>query len=76
MVAIWTGPKAHETILKLMALELVVAGFSQNSARSHTCEGPDLSPAIEWKAAPENTQSFALIVNSRGVASLMWSVPG
>ena len=74
MVAIWTVPKAHETILKLMALELVVAGFSQNSARSHTCEGPDLSPAIEWKAAPENTQS--LIVDSRGVASLMWSVPG
>ena len=75
MVAIWTGPKAHETILKLMALELVVAGFSQNSAipRSHTCEGPDLSPAIGWKGAPENTQSFALIVDDPDAPGRTWS---
>jgi phosphatidylethanolamine-binding protein (PEBP) family uncharacterized protein len=71
----WTGPRAPETILKLMALELVVAGFSQNSAipRSHTCEGADLSPAIEWKAAPETTQSFALIVADPDAPGRTWN---
>jgi len=71
----WTGPKAHETILKLMALELIVAGFSQNSAipRSHTCEGVDLAPAIEWKGAPEITQSFALIVDDPDAPGNTWN---
>ena len=71
----WTGPKAHETILKLMALELIVAGFSQNSAipRSHTCEGADLSPAIEWKGVPETTQSFALIVDDPDAPGRTWN---
>ena len=58
-----------------MALELVVAGFSQNSAipRSHTCEGADLSPAIEWKGAPETTQSFALIVDDPDAPGRTWN---
>jgi Raf kinase inhibitor-like YbhB/YbcL family protein len=58
-----------------MALELVVAGFSQNSAipRSHTCEGADLSPAIEWNDAPETTQSFALIVDDPDAPGRTWN---
>ncbi len=27
-----------------------------------TCEGRDLSPALEWTGAPETTRSFALII--------------
>lgn len=27
----------------------------------HTCSGEDLSPPLEWKGAPEATQSFALV---------------
>ena len=29
----------------------------------HTCEGEDVSPALEWDSVPEGTQSFALIVD-------------
>lgn len=31
--------------------------------REHTCEGDDLSPALEWTGAPAGTTSFALIVD-------------
>lgn len=27
----------------------------------HTCDGADVSPALEWSGAPEATKSFALI---------------
>lgn len=30
---------------------------------SHTCEGKDISPALEWASVPEGTQSLALIVD-------------
>ena len=29
----------------------------------HTCEGRDISPALEWSSVPEGTQSLALIVD-------------
>ena len=29
----------------------------------HTCQGPDLSPALEWRDLPAGTQSLALIVD-------------
>src|SRR5665811_2240569 len=29
----------------------------------HTCEGPDVSPALAWVGAPAGTKSFALIVD-------------
>ena len=29
----------------------------------HTCEGEDISPALQWASAPEGTQSLALIVD-------------
>jgi Raf kinase inhibitor-like YbhB/YbcL family protein len=29
----------------------------------HTCEGPDVSPALAWVGAPTGTKSFALIVD-------------
>ena len=28
-----------------------------------TCEGSDISPPLQWQAAPNNTQSFALVVD-------------
>ena len=31
--------------------------------REYTCEGDDLSPALEWSGAPAGTTSFALIVD-------------
>lgn len=29
----------------------------------YTCEGPDISPPLEWTGAPAGTRSFALIVD-------------
>jgi len=29
----------------------------------HTCEGPDVSPALAWTGAPAGTKSFALVVD-------------
>jgi Raf kinase inhibitor-like YbhB/YbcL family protein len=31
--------------------------------KKYTCEGADVSPALSWSDAPENTKSFALIVD-------------
>jgi Raf kinase inhibitor-like YbhB/YbcL family protein len=32
-------------------------------AKKFTCDGEDISPALVWSAAPEGTQSFALVVD-------------
>ena len=32
-------------------------------AKKFTCDGEDISPALEWSGVPEGTQSFALIVD-------------
>jgi len=29
----------------------------------HTCEGPDISPALAWSGAPAGTRSYALVVD-------------
>jgi len=31
--------------------------------KQFTCDGTDLSPALEWSGAPENTRSFSLIAD-------------
>jgi len=31
--------------------------------KKHTCDGEDLSPALQWSGAPKETQSFVLIVD-------------
>jgi Raf kinase inhibitor-like YbhB/YbcL family protein len=39
--------------------------FAPNGSipRDHTCEGKDLSPALEWTGVPPNAKSLALIVD-------------
>jgi len=32
-------------------------------AKTFTCDGEDISPALEWSDVPEKTKSFALIVD-------------
>lgn len=48
-----------------MSLDLRSPAFAQNGEipSLHTCEGRDVSPALEWKGAPPGTRSFALIVD-------------
>ena len=46
-----------------MAIELKSAAFKsgQTIPRKHTCDGPDLSPPLEWSGMPEGTHSLALV---------------
>jgi len=48
-----------------MAFHLTSSVFSHGGdiPRKHTCDGPDVSPALSWAEAPADTQSFALIVD-------------
>jgi len=47
------------------SLELNSPDFIAESMipKQFTCDGPDLSPALAWKAPPARTESFALIVD-------------
>jgi Raf kinase inhibitor-like YbhB/YbcL family protein len=48
-----------------VSLTLQSSAFSSagNIPAEYTCEGDDVSPALEWKGAPAGTRSFALIVD-------------
>ena len=48
-----------------MSLTLTSTCFEHQGAMPtrHTCDGEDVSPALAWSGAPENTQSFALVVD-------------
>ena len=66
-----------------MAFVLRVAGFEEGQVipRRHTCEGEDISPALEWSGEPEGVQSFALIVDDPDAPVgtwnhwLLWDIP-
>jgi len=49
----------------VMSMELKSTDFAAggNIPRQFTCDGADMSPALEWGALPEGTQSFALIAD-------------
>ena len=48
-----------------MAFSITSTAFSQEGEipMKHTCEGEDLSPALEWADLPEGTKTLALIVD-------------
>jgi Raf kinase inhibitor-like YbhB/YbcL family protein len=48
-----------------MQLNIVSPSFSQDGTipSHHTCDGANLSPALEWTGVPEGTKSLALIVD-------------
>ncbi len=62
-------------MLLLMAMKLVIAAFPEGATvpAIHTCEGADLSPAIEWTGAPEGAKSFALIVDDPDAPGGVWN---
>jgi Raf kinase inhibitor-like YbhB/YbcL family protein len=56
-----------------MTLTLSSPDFANGSAipRRHTCDGEDVSPALTWEGAPDESRSLALIVDdpdARGFA--------
>ena len=46
-------------------MKLISPAFEHNGSipSRHTCDGNDVSPALEWSDAPPGTQSFVLIVD-------------
>ena len=66
-----------------MPFRLTSSAFTDggNIPRLHTCEGADLSPALEWSGEPGGVKSYALIVDDPdapvGVWNhwLLWDIP-
>jgi len=58
-----------------MAMKLIITAFPEGGTvpALHTCEGADLSPAIEWSGAPAGTRSFALIVDDPDAPGGVWN---
>lgn len=66
-----------------MAFKLVISAFAEGAMipKLHTCDGADLSPALEWSGEPVGTRSFALIVDDPDAPAgtwnhwLLWDIP-
>lgn len=58
-----------------MAFNLLIGAFPDGAVipKLHTCEGADVSPALEWRDAPEGTRSFALVVDDPDAPSGVWN---
>ena len=46
-----------------MKIESPAFSNGQPIPQKFTCQGADVSPALSWSGAPDNTKSFALIVD-------------
>ncbi|HTR20184.1 MAG TPA: YbhB/YbcL family Raf kinase inhibitor-like protein [Gemmatimonadales bacterium] len=67
-----------------MAFTLSSTAFAPGAAipEKHTCDGPDVSPALAWAGAPPNTKAYALIADDPDAPAGIWvhwvlfNVPG
>ena len=57
-----------------MALELKSSAISSGGdiPRKHTCDGPDVSPPLEWTSPPAGTKAFALVCEDPDAPSGLW----
>ena len=58
-----------------MALRLNTSAFPEGGVipKLHTCDGADLSPALEWAGEPAGTQSFTLIMDDPDAPAGTWN---
>lgn len=65
MVKIIKGPSKTEKGVISMTVTITSPAFSHNGEipTRHSCDGEDISPALEWSGLPEGTKSIALIVD-------------
>ena len=67
-----------------MPLVLTSAAFKEGGVipRRHTCDGENLSPPLAWTGVPDDTSSFALIVDDPDAPNgtfthwLLYDIPG
>jgi Raf kinase inhibitor-like YbhB/YbcL family protein len=65
-------------------MRLFSPAFSEGEPipQKYTCDGEDMSPALEWADVPNGTKSFALIVDDPDAPGglflhwLIWNIPG
>jgi len=66
-----------------MSFALKTTSFSEGGSipKKYTCDGSDLSPALQWASAPAGTQSLALIVDDPDAPVgtwthwILWNIP-
>jgi len=66
-----------------VSFALKTTAFTDGGAipKKHTCDGADLSPALNWNDAPARTQSFALIADDPDAPVgtwthwIIWNIP-
>jgi Raf kinase inhibitor-like YbhB/YbcL family protein len=58
--------------LKTFALKSTAFEDGEAIPVKYTCDGENMSPALQWKNAPEKTQSFALICDDPDAPSGTW----
>jgi Raf kinase inhibitor-like YbhB/YbcL family protein len=65
----------HPMLGGVMAFKLIIGSFSEGGTipKMQTCEGADLSPALEWMGEPAGTQSFALIMDDPDAPVGTWN---
>jgi Raf kinase inhibitor-like YbhB/YbcL family protein len=58
-----------------MAFKISIAAFAEGATipKPYTCEGPDVSPPVEWSDAPPETGSFALIMDDPDAPAGTWN---
>jgi hypothetical protein len=58
-----------------MAFQLLTNAFANGGwiPSLHSCQGADLSPALEWSGAPAETRSLALIVDDPDAPVGTWN---
>jgi Raf kinase inhibitor-like YbhB/YbcL family protein len=57
-----------------MSLTISSAAFAEGAAipEKHTCDGPDLSPALAWSGVPAGAKSLALICDDPDAPAGTW----
>ena len=55
-------------------MRLISTAFSDGAAipRRFTCDGEDVSPALQWSGAPEQTLSFVLLCDDPDAPAGVW----
>jgi Raf kinase inhibitor-like YbhB/YbcL family protein len=58
-----------------MAFQLFSTAFTEGGwiPELHSCRGADISPPLEWKGEPEETRSFALILEDPDAPAGTWT---
>ena len=58
-----------------MAFRLNLSAYAEGGAipALHTCDGADLSPALEWSGEPAGTASFVLIMDDPDAPAGTWN---